>query len=102
MSQYPLTDACSSKPYSTDYDVIIALGGDGFMLKIIHAYMNTSIPIYGMNRGSVGFLMNQYQPDGLLQRLQSAKVYDVYPLEMRVETVNDTVETGLAVNEVSL
>lgn len=102
MSKYSFINACSLEPSSASCDVIIALGGDGFMLKIIHAYMNTSIPIYGMNRGSVGFLMNQYQPDDLLKRLQCAKVYEVYPLEMKVETVNDTIETGLAINEVSL
>ena len=61
-------------------DVIVALGGDGVMLQALHATMSTGKPIYGMNRGSVGFLMNEYRPDGLMERLAAAKVETIHPL----------------------
>ncbi|MCC7250286.1 NAD(+)/NADH kinase, partial [Hyphomicrobium sp.] len=63
-------------------DAIVALGGDGLMLQTLHRYMNDRIPIYGMNRGSVGFLMNEYREDGLLERLAEAEISRVHPLSM--------------------
>jgi len=65
-----------------DADAIVALGGDGHMLQTLHRFMNDSIPIYGMNRGSVGFLMNEYSEDDLLQRLAEAEVSRIHPLAM--------------------
>ena len=62
-----------------DADVIVALGGDGFMLQTLHRFMNDKIPIYGMNRGSVGFLMNDYAEDQLCERLRSAEVSSIRP-----------------------
>ena len=64
-------------------DVIVALGGDGLMLQTLHRFMNTGKPIYGMHRGTVGFLMNEYAEDGLVERLAAAKETIIHPLVMR-------------------
>ena len=56
-----------------DADIIVALGGDGFMLQTLHAFLGTGKPIYGMNLGSVGFLMNEYRPDKLIERLERGR-----------------------------
>ena len=85
-----------------DADAIVALGGDGLMLQTLHRYMNDRIPIYGMNRGSVGFLMNEYREDGLLERLSEAEVSRVHPLSMVAYDVNGKASKALAINEVSL
>jgi len=83
-------------------DVVVALGGDGLMLQALHAYMNTGKPIYGMNRGSVGFLMNEYRPDGLMERLAAAKVETIHPLGMSVTTEDGQELSARAINEVSM
>ncbi len=85
-----------------DCDLIIALGGDGLMLKVLHKYLKYDIPIYGMNRGSVGFLMNTYNPDALIERLDKATEFILHPLEMKVESVDGELTYELAVNEVSM
>lgn len=83
-------------------DVIIALGGDGLMLQAMHAFMDTGKPIYGMNRGSVGFLMNDYRPEDLMSRIAAAKTETIHPLAMSVTTADGRSSTALAINEVSL
>jgi NAD+ kinase len=83
-------------------DVIVALGGDGLMLQVLHRFMGSGKPIFGMNRGSVGFLMNEYQESGLRNRLASAHASTVHPLIMRATTVDGRVEVARAINEVSL
>ena len=83
-------------------DAIVALGGDGLMLQTLHRFINDKIPIYGMNRGSVGFLMNDYREDGLLERLQSATVTRIHPLTMVATDSSGKAHKGLAINEVSL
>ena len=83
-------------------DVIVALGGDGLMLQALHAYMNTGKPIYGMNRGSVGFLMNEYRPDELMERLAAAKTETIHPLGTDVLTDDGQRLSARAINEVSL
>ncbi len=85
-----------------DADIIVALGGDGFMLHTLHEYKNAKLSFYGMNRGSIGFLMNAYEPDVLMKRLESAKPVDLHPLQMTVTLANGSVETAEAINEVSL
>ncbi len=82
-------------------DVIVALGGDGVMLSALHETMSTGKPIYGMNRGSVGFLMNEYRPDGLLERLNAADVETIHPLLATVTNAEGTSKAH-AINEVSL
>lgn len=83
-------------------DVIIALGGDGFMLHTIHKYLDTNIPIYGMNCGTVGFLMNTYNEEQLKERLQDAEKVILHPLQMTATTVTGEIKKEVAFNEVSL
>ena len=85
-----------------EVDMIVALGGDGFMLHILHQYMKSSIPIYGMNCGTVGFLMNRYGEDNLIDFINSAKTITLHPLRMTVSCVDGKEHTALAINEVSL
>lgn len=83
-------------------DVIVALGGDGFMLESLHRFMELQKPIYGMNRGTVGFLMNLYLEDELPRRLKRAQQVVLYPLRMIAEDINGVKSNALAINEVSL
>jgi NAD+ kinase len=83
-------------------DVIIALGGDGFMLETLHKHLRRGVAIYGMHRGSVGFLMNTYSPDGLEERIAAAKPVQVSPLTMIVRDQFGKEHQALAINEVSL
>ena len=82
--------------------MIIALGGDGFMLHCYHEYLNNNIPVYGMNRGTVGFLMNEYHDQNLLNRLNSAVPSELHPLRMTATTVDGEEHSALAFNEVAL
>jgi NAD+ kinase len=84
-----------------DAEIVVALGGDGLMLRALHATMSTGKPIYGMNRGSVGFLMNEYRPEGLMERLDAAKVETIHPLLATVTSDSGTSKAH-AINEVSL
>ncbi|HFB98241.1 MAG TPA: NAD kinase [Bryobacterales bacterium] len=83
-------------------DVIVALGGDGLVLHTMHRVLSTGKAIFGMNRGSVGFLMNDYSPDGLLERIRDAEVTEIHPLRMTAEDIHGHVHEALAFNEVSL
>ena len=85
-----------------DADAIVALGGDGMMLQTLHRFINDKIPIYGMNRGSVGFLMNEYREDELRQRLAAAETTRIHPLNMIAYDASGKAHKGLAINEVSL
>ena len=85
-----------------DADVIVALGGDGFMLQTIHKAYRRGIPIFGMNCGSVGFLMNDYADDALPSRLEAAKAQEIHPLRMKARTASGKTQTALAFNEVSM
>ncbi len=82
--------------------VVVALGGDGLMLETIHEHMASGKPIYGMNRGSVGFLMNEYSEDDLLERINAAEPSVIHPLRMAAVDVAGEVHEALAFNEVSL
>jgi NAD+ kinase len=82
--------------------VIVALGGDGFMLETVHALMASGKPIYGMNRGSVGFLMNEYADDDLLGRINAAEQAVIHPLRMNAVDVQGQSHEAIAFNEVSL
>ena len=83
-------------------DVIVALGGDGFMLQTLHTFLDKGKPIYGMNLGSVGFLMNEYREDELQERLAAAEQAVVHPLRMHAHNRAGGVVERLAFNEVSL
>lgn len=83
-------------------DVIVALGGDGFMLQTLHATQGLDVPVYGMNRGTVGFLMNEFDGDDLQARLGAAEEEVINPLTMTALTVDGAMHDALAINEVSL
>jgi NAD+ kinase len=83
-------------------DYIVALGGDGFMLQTLHLCQNLGAPVYGMNRGTVGFMMNAYEIKALPLRLANAEQQIINPLIMKATLVDGKVETALAINEVSL
>ena len=83
-------------------DVVVALGGDGFMLETLHACMSFNRPIYGMNRGSVGFLMNDYAEDGLLERIAASERAAIHPLAMATQDAHGARHEAVAINEVSL
>jgi NAD+ kinase len=83
-------------------DVIVALGGDGLMLQTLHAHMRSDKPIYGMHRGTVGFLMNEYSVRDLHDRLAAARTTLLNPLLMRATDIHDTLHLHHAINEVHL
>jgi NAD+ kinase len=83
-------------------EVIVALGGDGFMLECFHDHMALGLPVYGMNRGSVGFLMNDYSEVHLLERIAAAEKAVIHPLRMTATDVEGNSHVALAINEVSL
>ena len=83
-------------------DVIVALGGDGFMLQTLHQTRDMVLPVYGMNRGSAGFLMNEYQEENLTDRLSAAEEEEINPLRMNTLDDSGVHHIELAINEVSL
>ena len=85
-----------------DADVIVALGGDGFMLQTLHGTMDMDTPVYGMNCGTIGFLMNEFQEEDLQHRLPAAQEERINPLRMVAECTDGTRHKALAINEVSL
>jgi NAD+ kinase len=83
-------------------DVVVPLGGDGFMLQTLHRLMNSGKPIYGMHRGTVGFLMNEYSEHGLKERLTAAETTKIHPLLMQAADVGGVEHEFRAINEVSV
>src|SRR5215470_19728508 len=83
-------------------DVVVALGGDGLMLQTLHAHMRSGKPIYGMHRGTVGFLMNEFSTHDLHTRLGAARESVIHPLLMRATDIHGTVPIHHAINEVAL
>ena len=87
---------------AAEVDAIVALGGDGLMLQTMHRHLNSRVPIYGMNRGSVGFLLNGYRETGLKERLARAEVTVIHPLRMTAHDKDGATHEALAINEASL
>lgn len=83
-------------------DVIVALGGDGFMLSVLHSTQELAVPVYGMNRGTIGFLMNEYSESDLQERLDEAEEELINPLSMHALDASGKEHRELAINEVSL
>ena len=83
-AQQALAELCRRYPCVApeQAEIVVPLGGDGFMLETLHRFLPQGVPIYGMHRGSVGFLMNPYRPDGLFERLAAAQPVVLHPLEM--------------------
>ncbi len=87
---------------TSDADVVIALGGDGTLLEALHTIKDKDVPIYGMNLGSVGFLLNDFRPENLIERLKNAHKVEINPLKMVVTDVDGNKHEAHAFNEVSL
>lgn len=85
-----------------DAEIIVALGGDGFMLETMHAFMDSNLAIYGMNKGTVGFLLNTYREEGLIERLKAGEITKLHPLHMVAVDMHGKETQALAINEVSL
>ena len=103
-AQQALTDL--RRTYGTvdpsEAEIIVPLGGDGFMLETLHRFVGKNVPIFGMHRGSVGFLMNPYDLQALDERLATAQRVTLYPLEMAATQEDGIVQRAIAFNEVSL
>ena len=95
IARYPVTEP-------EEADIIIVLGGDGMMLRVLRDYVSGEQAVYGMNRGTIGFLMNGYRVEGLMARLRAAKAFTLRPLRMRAVTRSGQTVEALAINEVSL
>jgi NAD+ kinase len=96
-----LTQRYGNAPVA-EADAIVALGGDGLMLQTMHRHLNSRTPIYGMNRGSVGFLLNDYHENNLEERLQAAEGSVIHPLRMTAHGCDGVTHDALAINEASL
>ena len=83
-------------------DLIVALGGDGLLLQALESFGKNGVPVYGMNSGTVGFLMNHYSTENLIQRLEKAEITTINPLIMKAIDIKDNAHKGYAINEVSL
>ncbi len=94
-ARYPTVPAAEA-------DRLVVLGGDGFMLETLRATLDRDIAVYGMNLGSVGFLMNEYEPEDLAERLAAAQRVDVHPLLMQARGVEGRTVEAVAINDVSL
>ena len=94
--------ACHGQCEPDEADVLCALGGDGFMLQTLHRHGSLGKPVFGMKLGTVGFLMNQYRTDDLLERIAAAEPAVLHPLEMIAQTESGATVGSLAYNEVSL
>lgn len=96
-----LTAAYGNVPVERS-EIIVALGGDGFMLQTLNATQHLDVPVYGMNCGTIGFMMNEYAEAGLAERLAAAEEEVINPLRMRAIAADGKVTEALAINEVSL
>lgn len=85
-----------------DADIIVAIGGDGFMLETLRVHMGRPAPVYGINCGTVGFLMNPYDIDGLVEKVEAAERAVIHPLLMSAQTTENETVTATAINEISL
>ena len=85
-----------------DSDVLVVLGGDGFMLASLKKYQKYQLPFYGMNKGNRGFLLNKFDEKDLINKINKSKIAELHPLEMYARNKNGKVKTAIAVNEVSV
>ena len=95
ISKYGQNDIDSS-------DVIVSIGGDGMLLQSLRESINSSLPIFGINQGKIGFLMNENSKENLIDRINNANSVEVHPIKMITEDIDNKKETALAVNEISL
>ena len=96
-----LTERYGQHPIE-DAECIVALGGDGHMLNVLHETLERNLPVFGMNCGRLGFLMNHFASDKLIERIENAETAPIHPLRMSVSCADNSRHQELAVNEVSL
>ena len=102
IAAYGQLTAAYGQATAAEAEVMVALGGDGFMLQTLHEHHGLGLPIYGMNCGTIGFLMNSFAAEGLPERLAAAVEEVINPLAMTAETPSGQTHQALAINEVSL
>ena len=95
-------ESCYGHVDTEDADIIVALGGDGLMLQSLHRFRDRDVPVYGMNQGTVGFLMNDYREEGLRERLACSELTVIHPLRMRAVCESGEEHEALSINEVAL
>lgn len=102
VKKYELVDLTTNHKNISGIDMVVAIGGDGLILHLLHEYENSQIPIYGINSGTVGFLMNSFAPENFLENLAKAKESKLYPLRMNVVDASGKYHSHIAINEVAL
>lgn len=102
VKEFSFKDITTNHKEIADVDLVIAIGGDGLMLHLLHEYENKSITLYGVNCGTVGFLMNSFNRENFLKNLETAEESTLYPLRMDVITADGEKHSHLAINEVAL
>ena len=102
IEKYNFIDLSTNHQNVSDIDLIIAIGGDGLMLHLLHDQESSMIPIYGINCGTVGFLMNSFHNQDFLQNIEKAKDSKLYPLRMNVTDIDNKTYSHIAINEVAL
>ncbi len=102
IKKYGFSDIATTEQQIADTDLIIAIGGDGLMLHLLHKYQSSNVPIYGINCGTVGFLMNSFHPEDFLNTLAKAQESNLHPLCMKVTDCDGKIHNHNAINEVAL
>lgn len=102
LKKYGFTDITTNHKKTDGFDLIIAIGGDGLMLHLLHEYEKNPLPIYGINCGTVGFLMNSFREENLLDAIKNAKESTLHPLRMDVVDVDGKKHSHVAINEIAL
>ncbi len=100
IEQYNFVDIISSP--DEKIDALVVVGGDGYMLKTLHLHIHDGLPVYGLNMGTIGFLLNEYSETDLIDRINDAVDTKIHPLRMRCTLEDGSIEEALAINEVSL
>lgn len=102
VKKYGFHDITPDHKKIAGFDLVVAVGGDGLILHLLHEYEKTPLPIYGINCGTVGFLMNSYNEEHLLHNLEKAQVSTLHPLRMKAVDVEGNIHSNIAINEVAL
>jgi NAD+ kinase len=101
IERYGFVDVADAKSQKS-IDALVAVGGDGFMLHTLHNHLEDDVPVYGVNKGTVGFLMNDYKEEGLIESMNNAVDSKIHPLKMKCKCADGSVKEALAINEVSI
>jgi NAD+ kinase len=102
IKKYGFKDLSKNHLNIKNIDLVLALGGDGLMLHLLHKYEQQNLPIYGVNCGTIGFLMNAYDQEKILEKIENSKEAIIHPLRMQAIDANDDLHDNIAINEVSL